>query len=292
MKNINTLIKDVYDVAAREQWFDHDVAAQYSTEMGAALLERLTREDQSPRLRLSQMGEQCPRSLWASIHAPSLREKLTGQTRFKFHYGDVIELLALTLAKAAGHSVKGEQDECELLGIRGHRDCVLDGHIVDVKSVNSMSFQRIASKQVASDPFLRVYLDQLDGYAVASLDDPLVINNDVAYIWAIDKVIGRMTLYEHRVRPDRIRQRVTEYKAIVASNEPPGCTCGTMRHGESGNIRLDTKASYNPYKRFCFPHLRTFYYKDGKDGKLIDLVKIVKMPNVPELDKNGNFMVH
>lgn len=289
MKNINTLIKDVYDVCGNENPFEHDAAARYSSQMGAALLERLTRAEEGPRLRLSQMGEQCPRSLWASIHSPGLREKLTGQTRFKFLYGDVIELLALALAKTAGHSVKGEQDECELLGVRGHRDCVLDGFIVDVKSVNSLSFNRIASKQVASDPFLRVYLDQLDSYAVASIDDPLVINNDIAYIWAIDKVIGRMTLYEHRVRPDRIRQRIIDNKAIVASDEPPRCTCGTMRHGESGNIRLDTKASYNPYKRFCFPHLRTFYYKDGKDGKLIDLVKIVKEPSVPELDIHGNF---
>ena len=291
MKSIKTLIKDVYDVAGKENWFDAADAERYSSELGARVLQRLTERRQTSGLRLSQMGDCCPKSLWASVHSPSLREKLPPHTYIKFHYGDVIEALAIALAKAAGHDVRGEQDELELYGVKGHRDCVLDGCTVDVKSVNSLSFQKFKSGQVESDVFLRSYLDQLDGYAVASLDDPLVQIHDVAYIYVIDKVLGKLHLHEHRIRPDRIRKRVLEYISITESSTVPRCTCGTMPFGESGNIRLDTKASYNPFKRFCFPNLRTFYFKDGKDGKIVDLVKVVREPRVPEIDKDGNFMV-
>lgn len=291
MKNINTLIKDVYDVAARDVWFDPSLAKRYSEELGLSVLGGLTREDEVPRLRLSQMGDCCPRSLWASVHSPSVRERYPGFAKIKFHYGHVIEALAIALAKAAGHTVTGEQDELVLDGIVGHRDCVIDGCIVDVKSVNSFGFQRIKAKQVAEDTFLRSYLDQLDGYAVASLDDPLVINKDVAYLWAVDKTLGHMTLYEHKVRPARIKQRVAEYKAIVGLSEPPPCTCGTMRDGASGNIRLDLKASYNPYKRFCFPNLRTFIYSEKGKQRPVDLVKVVRVPNVPEVDKSGSVVI-
>jgi hypothetical protein len=289
MKHINTLIQDVYHVAEKESWFTPEDSARYSAELGNRVMERLAASGERSSLRLSAMGEQCPRSLWASVHASSIREKFPAPTRIKFHYGDVIEAMAVALAKAAGHEVTGEQDELELLGIKGHRDCVIDGCIVDVKSVNSLGFQRIKSRQVESDVFLRSYLDQLDGYAVASIGDPLVRRTDVAYIWAVDKQLGHMTLYEHTVRKDHITARVASYKEIVARDTPPACTCGTKSEGASGNIKLDLKASYNPYKYFCFPHLRKFYYADGKDGKIIHLVKVVKEPRVPEIDRDGNF---
>src|SRR6266849_6159935 len=40
------------------------------------------------------------------------------------------------MAKAAGHEVLGEQDELTLDGVVGHRDCVIDGCIVDVKTTS------------------------------------------------------------------------------------------------------------------------------------------------------------
>jgi len=282
MKSINTLIKDVYDVASREVWFDPALAERYSSELGIRILGRLSERDRVPSLRLSQMGDVCPRSLWASVRAPSLQTPFRPQTRIIFHYGHVIEQLAIALAKAAGHTVTGEQDECELDGIKGHRDCVIDGCIVDVKSVASRGMETFKAGKVEEDIFLRSYLDQLDGYSVASLDDPLVTNKEFAYIWAIDKQLGHMYLHEHRVRPDSIRKRVTEYKAIVASESPPRCTCQTVQERITGNIKLDTKASYNPYKHFCFPNLRTFIVK----GKPIDYVTIFKKPDGIEVFKS------
>jgi len=260
--------------------------------MATAVMERLLddRSGQAGRLRLSAMGEVCPRSLWASVHAPSVRERLPAHVRIKFHFGDVVEALAITLAKAAGHTVTGEQDELELLGVKGHRDCVIDGAIVDVKSINSMGFQKVKAKLVAEDVFLRSYLDQLDGYLLASANDPLVTVKDKAYLWCIDKSMGHMTLYEHKLRSDHIRQRVTQYKQYVALPEPPACTCGVIPDGQSGNLRLDLKASYNPYKYFCNPHLRTFLYKERGGTKPVHLVKVIRKPDVTEVDRDGRIV--
>jgi len=290
LKNIHTLIKDVYHVAEQDNWFVQADTERYCSELGHRLLERLTGEERTPALRLSQMGEQCPRSLWASVRSPSIREKFTAPTKIKFHFGDVVEAMAIALAKAAGHDVRGEQDELELLGVKGHRDCVIDGCIVDVKSTNSRSLQTVKAKLVSEDVFLRSYLDQLDGYLLASADDPVVTEKDKAYLWFVDKAMGHMVLYEHTLRKDHITKRVASYKEIVARHEPPACTCGVVPEGASGNLKLDLKASYNPYKYFCFPDLRTFLYK-GKDGvKPVHLVKVVRKPDVPEVDRDGKIV--
>lgn len=291
MKTINTLIRDIYAVVGNkhERWFDGDVAADFSRELNLRLVESTAPRTEVPTLRLSKMGEYCPCQLWHSIHTPELAEPYEPWALIKFTYGHILETLVIAMAKAAGHEVTGEQDELILDGVKGHRDCVIDGCVVDVKSVNSLGFQKVKAGLVSTDQFLRDYLDQLDGYVVASAEDPLVRVKDRGYLLFIDKVLGHMYLYEHRVRPDSIRKRVANYKAIVSQPVAPSCTCGKVADGESGNIRLDTKASYNPYKYCCHPHLRKFIYSDGPRY----LTKVVKRPvyrgePIKEVDRHGN----
>ena len=186
------------------------------------------------------------------------------------------------LSKAAGHEVTGEQDEVEVDGILGHRDCVIDGCIVDVKSSSSRGFDKFKSGTIAQDDGFG-YLDQLDGYLVGSAHDPLVRVKDRAYLLAIDKQLGRMCLYEHICREARIRERIAAYKHIVAQDQPPACQCGTVPDGKSGNIKLDTRASYSAYKYCCFPNLRTFIYSDGPRY----LTQVIRPPDVMEVDKHG-----
>lgn len=279
VKSISTLIRDVQDVLTRN---DRCIADIVSQNVIAAVEPRIhaafDSREEIPRLRLSQMGSRCPRSLWASIHASSVQEPLPAHARLKYTYGHVIESLLIALAKASGHEVLGEGDELVVEGVRGHRDCVIDGCIVDVKSSSSMGFQKFKDKSISTnDPF--GYLDQLDGYLVGSLEDPLVRVKDRGYLWACDKTLGHQVLYEHRIRADSIRARIAEYKAIVDLPEPPRCTCGTVADGQSGNIKLDVRASYNPYKYFCFPHLRTFLYAKGP----VYLTKVVRVPDVTEI---------
>jgi len=242
-------------------------------------------EEHSRGLRLSQMGPKCPCQLWYSYHHPELAEPMPPWAEFKFSFGHIIEAMAITLAKAAGHSVTGEQDELVVDGVKGHRDCVIDGCVVDVKSAASRSFLKFKEGTLAQDdPF--GYLDQLDGYVVGSLDDPLVTVKDKGYLLAIDKQLGHMCLYEHHTSDRRellLRDRIRRHKDIVARDAPPACECGTVPDGKSGNIKLDVKGSYNPHKFNCKPNLRCFVYASGP----VYLTKVVRKPDVTEIDKNG-----
>lgn len=192
------------------------------------------------------------------------------------------------MAKAAGHEVTGEQDVVSVDGVLGHRDCVIDGNIVDVKSASSRAFQKFKDGSIASSDGFG-YLDQLDGYIVGSLGDPLVRNKTSGFLLAIDKQLGHMCLYEHTAREESIRQRIRDHRNVIALDRAPPCTCEEVADGESGNYRLGVTASYNPFKYCCKPQLRTFLYSDGPRY----LTRVVRRPKrrdgtlITEVDKHG-----
>lgn len=286
MPEITTLISDIYDTLKKKDWFDAELASGLSDDLARRLQGQLGQlHNRRPALRLSAMGKRCPRALWYSIHNPEVAESLPPWAEIKYAFGHVIEGLVITLAKAAGHDVQGEQDELQLDGVVGHRDCVIDGCTVDIKSASSISFSKFKSPNYELlDNF--GYLDQLDGYVVAAAGDPLVTVKDKGYILAVDKQLGHMYLYEHQVRPNVIKERIALYKRIVALDGPPPCQCETEPHGASGNIKLGLRASYSAYKHQCFPHLRTFKYANGP----VFLSKVVKKPDVNEIDKYGKYI--
>jgi hypothetical protein len=275
MKNIETLVSDIYSLVK-----DRATVVPIQTEITVG-------DRQEPRLRISMLGDRCPRALWYAINKPEEAEMLPPWALLKYTYGHMIEAQTIALAKAAGHEVTGEQDELYVNGVKGHRDCVIDGHIVDVKSSSSMGMDKFKTGSIAQDdPF--GYLDQLDGYLVGSAEDDLVRVKDTAYILAVDKTLGHMVLYRHTLRKDRILKRVEDYKGIVALSSPPPCTCKTVPHQKSGNMQLDMKASYSPQKHTCFPNLRTFLYASGP----VYLTHVVKKPDVQEVDRYGKTVYH
>jgi len=284
--NIHTLIPDIYArVTKKDNWFTEDISADLSQQISRRLQVHFNEDGRKPHLRLSGLGPMCPCALWYSIHHPEMAEPLPAPAVIKYSYGHVLEALAISLAKAAGHTVTGEQDELVVDGVVGHRDCVIDGCIVDIKSTSSIGFNKFKDKSLAQNDSFG-YLDQLDGYLVGSLSDPLVSNKEHAYILAIDKTLGKMVLYEHRVREMHIRLRIEQYRSIIEQDKPPLCKCGTVGHGAAGNIKLDTRASYSAWKHCCFPNLRTFLYAEGP----LYLTKVVRVPDVPEVDKNGKLI--
>ncbi|MGH7238436.1 MAG: hypothetical protein ACREHG_00050 [Candidatus Saccharimonadales bacterium] len=283
MKTIHTLITDIqYLLDKRDGWFTDELSHQFSDAISTRLKGHFGAPERTPTLRLSKMGPTCPRALWYSIHHPELATPLPSWAMFKYAYGHIIEGLAIPLAKAAGHAVTGEQDELIVDGISGHRDCVIDGCIVDIKSTSSFSFKKFKDGSIEQDDSFG-YLDQLDGYMVGSLEDPLVTVKDRACLLAIDKQLGHMCLHEHGLREQSIRDRIKSHKEIVRLPVPPGCECGTISDGKSGNIKLDTKASYSSYKFCCFPGLRTFLYANGP----VYLTTVVRKPDVQEIDQHG-----
>lgn len=291
MKYINTLITDIQYLLTQRDWVSKPLAQDFASSVSRRLSEQFSARVGPPTLRLSRMGQQCPCALWYSIHHPELAEPLPPWAEFKYSFGHIIEAQAIMLSKAAGHSVTGEQDELVVDGIIGHRDCVIDGCLVDVKSTSSFGFKKFKDGSLAQDDQFG-YLSQLDGYLLGSRHDPLVTNKESAYLLAIDKQLGHCTLYEHKLREDHIRNRIAISKSIVNQECAPACECGVIADGKSGNIRLDTKASYNVYKFCCRPSIRTFLYSDGPRY----LVKVVKRPiradgtPIPEVDKHGKYV--
>lgn len=292
MKSIKTLIPDIYQlVERRDGWFTEELSKDLGAEIARRLQTQLGEDtNRAPTLRLSQMGPRCPRALWYSIHSPKLAEALPPWATIKYSYGHILEALIITLAKAAGHTVEGEQDAVTLDGITGHRDCVIDGCVLDVKSASTRSFQKFKDGSIKTDdPF--GYLEQLDGYVCASAHDPIVTVKDRGYDLVIDKTLGHLCLFEHVVRPDHIRQRISDSKRIVARDVPPTCTCETRASGESGNVELGLTASYSAFKHQCFPHLRTFLYAAGPKY----LTRVVKPPRnsngpITEVDRDGKIV--
>jgi hypothetical protein len=290
MANIKTLIPDVQQLLTTKGWMTDTLAQEFGRLLGLRLQEQFSGEHKRT-LRMSRLGPQCPCALWYSVHNPGLAEPFQPWTENKFSFGHMIEVWAITLAKAAGHSVTGEQDAVFLDGVEGHRDCIVDGCLVDVKSTSSRGFLKFKDGTLGqNDDF--GYLDQLDAYTVASLDDPLLEVKDKAYLWPIQKELGHMCLYEHKVRETHIRSRVSSYKDIVERGEAPPCTCGDLPEGKSGNRVLDVKASYNSYKFCCNPNIRVFIYANGPKY----FTNIVKRPTrqdgslIPEVDKEGKFV--
>lgn len=276
MKSIFQLIPDIHYLVTQKDW-QKQLVVQPKFGVGGS----------TGALRLSQMGPKCPRALWYSIRHPELAEPLPPSAEIKYTFGHIMEAMVIELVKLAGHTVEGEQDELTVDGITGHRDCVIDGCLVDIKSQSTRAIEKLRSKTLAQDdPF--GYLDQLDGYSLGSLSDPLVKVKDKAYLLGIDKTLGHMVLYEHECRHQRIQERIRDYKHCISLPSPPTCSCGTRAEGSSGNISLDVRASYSPFKYQCFPQLRTFLYADGPHY----LVKVVNLPKVKEVDKDGHYVYH
>jgi hypothetical protein len=287
LKSIYTLRDDIYSILNTEGWYNDKLAKQLDEEIQRRLVPVLGVSERTPSIRLSGLRETCPKAYWYSIHRPDLREPLPPWARFKYTYGHIIEALAVILARAAGHTVEGEQDVLEVDGIKGHRDAVVDGCIVDFKSCSSRQMEKFTRKTIQqTDDF--GYLLQLDGYISGSQRDPLVLVKDKAFIFAIDKTLGHMELYEHEYRPSKAEQRICSLKGIVGQSVPPDCTCELRPIGASGNTGLGTIAGYSSFKHCCFPNLRTFLYASGP----VYLTHVERKPDVPEIDKYGKYVYH
>jgi hypothetical protein len=259
--SIYTLLPDVQKLLTTKGWWSDEISSYFTNSISRKLRDAYSENERKSGLRLSRMGDSCPRQVWYSCHHPEYAEPLPSSAILKYTYGHIIEALALTLARAAGHQVEGEQDEITLDGVPGHRDCVIDGNIVDIKSSSTRSMAKFKDSRSFEEDDAFGYLDQIDGYVVGSSSDVVVLNKKSGFIWAIDKTLGNMVLYEHEARPSRIKERISLYRSYVGSSTPPPCNCGTRPYGGSGARALDIRASYSSYRHACFPNLRTVIEK-------------------------------
>lgn len=278
MKSIQTLPSDIYKTIEQGIEVNEEEAKELGERLAKAALQGVAPRENKGALRMSNLGTPCDRKLWYTVNTPDEQEPLDGKAKFKFTYGHLIEELTLFLAKKAGHKVEGEQDRLEINGIVGHRDAVIDGVVVDVKSASSRGMYKFEKHKLEEDdPF--GYLDQLNLYRTASLNDPLVqVKGEAAFI-AIDKEMGNIVVDRYKKNDKDYESLTQEKKDMVQSPEIPKRRYLPQADGASGNYKLGTECSYCPFKKSCWPGLRTFIYSSGPRY----LTQVKRTPDVPEI---------
>lgn len=259
---------------------------EFGKKISGIIKSRLEEKPRDFTLRMSNIGNPCVRQLWLQKRDPDVHS-LDASTRLKFLYGDLIEELLFFLVKLSGHKVEGEQDEAEIEGIKGHRDRVIDGHLVDTKSASSFSFENF-QKGLTPETDKFGYLPQLNLYLEHAQDDPLVTDKDSASFLVMDKQHGHILLDTHQKDrdidwKDAVRRRVAEVNNDVMpprAFEPleDGYTHkDTKEFRPNGNLYLDTQCSYCNQKHRCHENIRTFITKGGKPKFFTKVVKEPKM---------------
>jgi hypothetical protein len=192
--------------------------------------------------------------------------------------GDILEALLILLTDLSGHKVTEQQKEVEIDGVKGHKDCRIDGTVVDIKSASSYAFKKFKEGTIhTDDPF--GYIAQISGYAEADKDEE-------AAFFAIDKSSGEMAVM--KVEPIRMinaKQRIGKVKNFISSDIPPARCYPDEEDGKSGNRKLAIGCVYCPFKEDCWKDanggrgLRKFQYSNG----IRYLTQVGKIPDVKEV---------
>ena len=279
-KTIDTLVEDIKEVIKGHGGWDGFIGSHMGNSIALMANQRFSKP-QEPRgyLSLSSIGTPCKRKLWYRINETDKGEELEPSALLKFFFGDMIEELVLALVRAAGHKVEGCQDRLEVHGIKGHRDAVIDGVTVDVKSASPASFKKFKSGELCqNDPF--GYISQLSSYVYAGKDDPLVVDKKRGAFLVIDKVGGHICLdmYDFTNQLEDKQEEMEKAKAMVAGPIPDREYEDVPQSKTSPNRKLCMSCSYCEFKHNCWPNLRTFIYNTGPEF----LTYVEKEPRVPE----------
>ena len=281
MKTIGTLVSDIEAVIKGKGGWTEAVNEYFMQTMGGFATRRFSpsSETRAKTLRMSNIGTPCKRKLWYYLNLPEHEQDLPANVHLKFAYGDLIENLLLALAKAAGHRVEGEQDEVVVDGIVGHRDAVIDGVTIDVKSASSASFKKFEKNELrVDDPF--GYIQQLTGYVYGAKDDPLVTDKTGGAFLVMDKTLGHLVLDYYDLTPELhlFPSRLIATKLMTGMKTEPHREFDPVPDGKSGNMKLTAPCTYCDYRWKCWPGLRGFAYSNGPTW----LTRVVNLPKVPE----------
>lgn len=280
MSSIETLVEDIQKLVENDH---HVVSVEAKERLGKELANVIVsnlfndRKEQQARgaLRMSSLGTECDRQLWLKDRYPEAQEPLPYNTRLKYLFGHILEELLLFLAEESGHKVEKRQQTLELNGVIGHRDAVIDGVQIDVKSASTRGFVKFKEHKLETeDPF--GYLVQNNAYWHA---DKELTDARVGFL-AIDKQFGHVCLDLYPAKRDEDYARLVDTKrSSLASVVAPARAYFPEPDGKSGNLKLGTQCSYCSVKAKCWPNMRTFIYSSGPRF----LTHVARLPDVPEV---------
>jgi len=286
MPDINTLIPDIYKTLEEGvntgSIQNRDALQKFANAVYQSARRSLSEEDNKQRskknLRMSQIGKP-DRQLWYDMQENIEVENLSGQTKLKFLYGEILEALVILLTEVSGHEVSEEQKEVEVQGIKGHKDCRIDGLLVDIKSASPYGFKKFKEGTLGvDDPF--GYIAQISGYAEAT-------NDKQAAFLAIDKSNADLALLKiEDVHMINASERINKVKHMVKQATPPEKCYSDEPDGKSGNRKLVIGCVFCPHKERCWSDanggqgLRAFQYSNG----VRYLTQVGKVPDVQEIN--------
>jgi hypothetical protein len=281
LKKIDTLVEDIQQTLLNGvEEANEELLDKYAASFKELLRTRLAASERQREgtLRMSNIGKPCERQLWYEVNAKGEAEPLPPEAFMKFLYGDLCELLLLYLVEVSGHDVQGTQDTQEIEGIKGHRDAVIDGTIVDVKSASAYSFKKFSEGRLEEDDAFG-YVDQLQSYLYSGQTDDKVTDKSRGAFLVLDKVLGHICLDIHQKKDIPYDAIYRHKKEVVNSPELPERGFEDVPEGKSGNRKLGVNCSYCSFRDTCWTDLRTFIYSSG----VTHLTKVVNEPRVPEI---------
>lgn len=277
-KNINTLIPDIYSLftSAEGKKVNLENLNVLTNSISAALQTYLGSRKAGGKLRVSSIGKP-DRQVWYECKGYS-GSPLDGPTLFKFLIGHIYEAVILFLAKEAGHEVSREQEEIDVLGIKGHQDATIDGVTIDIKTASDYSFQKFSNgKLLEEDGF--GYIPQISAYKIKT-------GGNGAGFLAVNKVNCEMTLLmvpeNNIVDPEPL---VSKHLKNIASDTPPPRCFEPVPEGKGGNMVLPVGCNYCKFRKMCWVDdtgtrmYRSFKYSNG----VKHLTTVVNEPKVEEI---------
>ncbi len=219
-------------------------------------------------LRVSALGK-CLRQQFYSIKGYE-GEVINPRTKMTFLFGDIVEAVVVTLAKASGVELIEQQKEVDVDGVKGHIDGLIkteDGiYLFECKSMADASFKNLTSSGL-SDDF--GYLTQVNMYMYA-------LGLDRAYLVAVNKNTGHIEEVEIPRDEDLIEKTLNNISVLrsclESDNLPPRKyepVLEKSKRGHAGRMILPIPCSYCAYKNFCWENLQ----QDFKNNKPIWVVK-------------------
>lgn len=293
-KDVRTLSKDIYHVL--DATLDHEPdttrAAGYAMRIGAEFAKATLKRDrprEKGRLWASDLGKKCHRQMWYQFNVPQHGEPFTGNTKFKFLYGNMLEEAVLYFAEEAGHTVSHQQHtvEWKMNGdwkVRGRIDALIDGVLTDVKSTSSFGFQRYKTGiDATNDSF--GYLQQIGYYKhFGDYGQPV---QDQGFVW-IDKQNGHIMYTPAPIDSKQVLEQRAFSLVDSIERQSEGMVPRAFTpepYGKSGNLCLPMSCSYCAFKAHCYRDanggkgLRTFAY----NHKPVFFTEVAREPRVPEI---------
>jgi len=277
MSKINTVVKDVNKIfsqigSGKPVELPEEKVDILLSNLKEALSQWSTPREKSVGLRMSNVGRP-NRQLWYDIKSNKDQEELSPAVIFRFLYGHVVEELLLFFVDLAGHKVEHQQAEVNVLGLKGHVDCLIDDVVIDIKSASDYSFRKFKDGKLSQDdPF--GYLAQLAAYEHG-------FGKSGGGFLVANKSSGEICLYiPDELEVPNIESRLETVRTELKEDVPPRERCyPIIAKGKSGNMGLHNSCKWCRHKFQCNPDLRVFKYSNTLEY----LTKVEVLPSVEEV---------